>query len=128
MRKLIEGLAELEDYKEAIKLRSLLANWDKRKTDVHTEHCCLSCHYCKYRDENCTVLTGKLKQSYSCEDCARKEKKEKFIDSLIAAALAAADPDDIKQSYEGTKKLEDNKQKFEKLRKEFMDNYSSFED
>jgi hypothetical protein len=36
--------------------------------DVHTEHCCID-HGCKYGDENCTVVTGKLPQSFACEDC-----------------------------------------------------------
>lgn len=36
--------------------------------DVHTEHCCAK-HGCKYCDKNCTVVTGKLKQSYKSEDC-----------------------------------------------------------
>lgn len=36
--------------------------------DVHTEHCCAK-HGCKYCDEDCTVVTGKLKQSYDCEQC-----------------------------------------------------------
>lgn len=35
--------------------------------DVHTEHCCAVCG-CKYFDENCSVVTGKLKQTYSCGD------------------------------------------------------------
>jgi len=36
-----------------------------RVTDVHTEHCCARCG-CKYGDEDCTVVTGKLIQSYPC--------------------------------------------------------------
>lgn len=37
-------------------------------SDVHTEHCCLR-HGCKYGDEDCTVTTGKARQSYPCMDC-----------------------------------------------------------
>lgn len=40
-------------------------------TDVHTEHCCAKCG-CKYSDPECTVVTGKLPQSYAHgidEDC-----------------------------------------------------------
>lgn len=36
--------------------------------DVHTEHCCEQ-HYCKYGDDDCTVTTGKKRQSYPCEMC-----------------------------------------------------------
>ena len=39
-----------------------------QETDVHTEHCC-AIHGCKYRDDDCTVETGKLIQSYPCESC-----------------------------------------------------------
>lgn len=39
-----------------------------QRTDVHTEHCCVV-HGCKYRDDNCTVETEQLVQSYPCESC-----------------------------------------------------------
>ncbi len=38
---------------------------DGEPSDVHTEHCCVACG-CKYDDDNCSVVTGKLKQSYAC--------------------------------------------------------------
>jgi hypothetical protein len=40
--------------------------------DVHTEHCC-SEHGCKYGDDDCTVTTGKKKQSFPCMDCDRQQ-------------------------------------------------------
>jgi len=43
--------------------------------DVHTEHCCID-HGCKYGNENCTVTTGKIQQSYSCMDCEEELKLE----------------------------------------------------
>jgi|14BtaG_2_1085337.scaffolds.fasta_scaffold00006_36 hypothetical protein len=36
---------------------------------VHTEHCCVI-HGCKYRDEDCTVVTYQKRQSFLCEDCS----------------------------------------------------------
>jgi hypothetical protein len=36
--------------------------------DVHTEHCCIV-HGCKYGDDDCSVATGKLNQSFRCESC-----------------------------------------------------------
>jgi hypothetical protein len=59
-------------------------------TDVHTEHCCLK-HGCKYRDDDCTVVTGKAPQSFKCETCLWEEEDptyqyiERLEDALIAA-------------------------------------------
>ncbi len=37
--------------------------------DVHTEHCCKD-HGCKYRDADCTVVTGAgVQADYACEEC-----------------------------------------------------------
>ena len=36
--------------------------------DVHTEHCCDK-HGCKYGNDDCTVTTGRARQSHRCEDC-----------------------------------------------------------
>ena len=36
--------------------------------DVHTEHCCIV-HGCKYCDDECTVESGRARQSYLCESC-----------------------------------------------------------
>lgn len=41
---------------------------DKSKYGVHRTHCCKK-HGCKYGDEDCPVVTGKIKQDYPCEDC-----------------------------------------------------------
>lgn len=42
--------------------------------DVHTEHCCAK-HGCKYGDDDCTVETGKFKQSFPCESCGYEEEQ-----------------------------------------------------
>jgi len=39
---------------------------------VHTSHCCAQ-HGCKYFDEKCPVVTGKVKQLYPCEDCGEQD-------------------------------------------------------
>ena len=36
--------------------------------EVHKTHCCIL-HGCKYRDNNCPVITEQIKQIYSCEEC-----------------------------------------------------------
>lgn len=39
-------------------------------SDVHTQHCCVNRHSCKYgEDKTCTVVTGKAVGEYECEDC-----------------------------------------------------------
>lgn len=43
------------------------------KKDAYTEHCCIK-HGCKYGDKNCTVTTGKLMQSFFCEDCEEEQE------------------------------------------------------
>ena len=53
--------------------------------DVHTEHCCKR-HGCKYgalsRTE-CTVVSGQLKQSFECEQCAiDNEDRSYWVDRL----------------------------------------------
>lgn len=35
---------------------------------VHRTHCC-AIHGCKYRDDDCPVVTGEIEQDYLCEDC-----------------------------------------------------------
>ena len=35
---------------------------------VHETHCCVV-HGCKYGDEDCPVVLGKIKQKYICESC-----------------------------------------------------------
>lgn len=44
-------------------------------TGVHASHCCVR-HGCKYGDEDCPVVIGKVAQMYDCEDC--EYEKEKF--------------------------------------------------
>ena len=43
--------------------------------DVHTEHCCIK-HGCKYSIPNCSVVTGKKKQSFPCEICDLELERE----------------------------------------------------
>jgi hypothetical protein len=57
-------------------------------TDVHTEHCCIV-HGCKYMDDDCTVITRQLPQSYSCEQCwwsedinSLKELKQRYPEAF----------------------------------------------
>ena len=41
--------------------------------DVHTEHCCII-HGCKYyKDDECSVIQRKAKQSFPCELCTPKQ-------------------------------------------------------
>lgn len=35
---------------------------------IHATHCCAE-HGCKYGDEDCPVVTGKVQQRYDCEEC-----------------------------------------------------------
>lgn len=44
---------------------------------VHQSHCCVV-HGCKYNDEDCPVVAGKIHQLYLCETCPLDG-----IDSLI---------------------------------------------
>ena len=36
---------------------------------VHQTHCCFI-HGCKYGDDDCPVVKGRLEQDYLCESCA----------------------------------------------------------
>lgn len=38
------------------------------KVEVHRTHCCVL-HGCKYGDEDCPVVKGKIKQDFICEQC-----------------------------------------------------------
>lgn len=40
----------------------------KTNVHVHVEHCCAK-HGCKYSTPICPVVSGRLKQAYSCEIC-----------------------------------------------------------
>jgi len=39
----------------------------KQEKDVHTEHCCKRCG-CKYGSKDCSVVSGKKRQSLKCGD------------------------------------------------------------
>lgn len=41
---------------------------EPEKFGVHATHCCVF-HGCKYGDEDCPVVTGKIVQQYECEYC-----------------------------------------------------------
>ena len=45
------------------------STYQKRdNTGVHQTHCC-AIHGCKYGDHDCPVVSGKIIQTYACEDC-----------------------------------------------------------
>lgn len=57
----------------------------EEEKDVHTEHCCFV-HGCKYgKDDECSVVTGKKKQSHPCESCDYDEE----MNALYAPDLAS---------------------------------------
>jgi len=41
---------------------------DISKYGVHRTHCCVL-HGCKYSDDDCPVVSGEIKQDYTCESC-----------------------------------------------------------
>jgi hypothetical protein len=54
-----------------------------RGRDSHTEHCCVV-HGCKYGKANCTVMTGRLVQSFPCEDCdADLDMRLEHLDEIL---------------------------------------------
>lgn len=88
-------------------------------TDVHTEHCCK--HRCKYGyDENdeqkCTVVSGKLKQSFPCnqiEGCGlgpriisdeelAEENRQRTIRCSACRKWIRYTPDDVETRIETT--------------------------
>ena len=57
-------LESQENIKEEIVAISVIGKeTPEGETDVHTEHCCLTCG-CKYASKNCSVVTEKKVQSY----------------------------------------------------------------
>lgn len=61
--------------------------------DVHTEHCCIK-HGCKYCDEDCTVMSGELEQSFMCEECEWEEQDPQCIRiKVLEEALRKAQED-----------------------------------
>lgn len=53
---------------------------DKDNVGVHQSHCCVK-HGCKYDDENCPVVTGKVQQKYLCESCS--DEGVKSVEQLL---------------------------------------------
>ena len=51
-------------------------NIPKEEWGVHETHCCFE-HGCKYRDEQCPVALGIVKQRYKCESCNEDESEYK---------------------------------------------------
>ena len=62
----------------------------EKKTDVHTEHCCID-HGCKYGDDNCTIVTGTKVQSYPCEECEFELKIQLYTLHLADRMSCCAD-------------------------------------
>lgn len=48
---------------------------------VHKSHCCVR-HGCKYGDEDCPVVCGKIKQLYGCESCDIQEEENSELEEL----------------------------------------------
>jgi len=48
---------------------------------THRTHCCIL-HGCKYGNDECPVVSGEIRQDYTCEDCSRDgiETMEDFRD------------------------------------------------
>lgn len=59
---------------------------------VHATHCC-AYHGCKYGNDGCPVVAGRVKQEYPCEDCC--------IDRAEIQRLADLDigPPDVPPGY-----------------------------
>lgn len=70
-----------------------------RPTDVHTEHCC-EAHGCKYsQDATCTVVTGQLKQSFTCEWCDEDIEQMEEAMTPNTAAPAALTPEQVPSNH-----------------------------
>ena len=53
------------------------------KYDVHAAHCC-KFHGCKYGDENCPVVNGKVEQLYPCWNCDDLIYEEEYHRTALA--------------------------------------------
>lgn len=60
-------LLQWEVAAKAERISEFVTDAVDQSKDVHTEHCCATCG-CKYGNEECTVATGLLDQSYECEE------------------------------------------------------------
>jgi hypothetical protein len=49
---------------------------------VHASHCC-KWHGCKYGNEDCPVITGKVKQEYLCEWCNEDLENEEHYRQVL---------------------------------------------
>ncbi len=56
---------------------------EQRELAVHASHCC-KWHGCKYGDENCPVVTGKVKQLYTCEYCDDELDDIEYHKAIVA--------------------------------------------
>lgn len=54
-----------DSVNEIPKVEPPFLNSDKK--DAHTEHCCIDHNRCKFNNKNCTVVSGRKKQSYPCK-------------------------------------------------------------
>lgn len=50
---------------------------NKKDWGYHIGHCC-KFHGCKYGEEDCPVVNGKVKQAYLCEDCFEDLEDEQW--------------------------------------------------
>lgn len=70
------------DYITLDKLHAItldMNNLDKdMEPEVHANHCCVI-HGCKYGDEDCPVVLGKVKQEYKCEFCCDSNDELKYV-------------------------------------------------
>lgn len=49
---------------------------------VHAAHCC-KWHGCKYGDEDCPVVNGKVEQEYPCEYCSDELEEEDYYRAVV---------------------------------------------
>ena len=59
---------------------------------VHASHCC-KWHGCKYGNEDCPVVLGKVKQEYLCKYCDQDLENEEYYRQVLK------DIEEIKSFY-----------------------------
>ncbi len=65
-----ETIREFE--KESVEYFNKILTSSRNQDPVHNSHCCAVCGWCKYGDDDCPVLQGKL-SGIICEDCAEED-------------------------------------------------------
>ncbi|WP_081235193.1 MULTISPECIES: hypothetical protein [Pseudomonas] len=62
-------------------------------TGVHESHCCAR-HGCKYGDDDCPVVQGRVEQLYPCEDCDYETRRvEAAMQKAVELGLIADTPE-----------------------------------